>query len=66
MELAYSQIDYCSDFYQKNRIINDLQKLKTASYVVLDTELPKTGKRNSRWSIQQNLDIETIKSAMFT
>ena len=44
----------------------ELQKLKTASYVVLDTELPKTGKRNSRWSIQQNLDIETIKSAMFT
>ena len=47
-------------------IIEELQKLKTASYVVLDTELPKTGKRNSRWSIQQNLDTETIKSAMFT
>lgn len=47
-------------------IIQELQKMKTASYVVLDTELPKTGKRNSRWSIQQNLDIETIKSAMFT
>ncbi|TAG11508.1 MAG: transcriptional regulator, partial [Sphingobacteriia bacterium] len=26
-------------------IIDDLQKLKTASYVLLDTELPKTGKR---------------------
>lgn len=47
-------------------IIEDLQKLKTASFVVLDTELPKIGKRNSRWSIQQNLEIETIKSAMFT
>jgi predicted transcriptional regulator of viral defense system len=47
-------------------IIEELQKLKTASYIVLDTELPKTGKRNSRWSIQQNLDTETIKSAMFT
>ena len=36
-------------------IIQELQQIKTASYVVLDTELPKTGKRISRWSIQQNL-----------
>ena len=47
-------------------IIDDLQKIKTASYIVLDTELPKIGKRNSRWSIQQNLDTETIKSAIYT
>lgn len=47
-------------------LIQELQKLKTPSYVTLDTELPKIGKRNSRWSIQQNIDIETIKSAMFT
>jgi predicted transcriptional regulator of viral defense system len=47
-------------------IIDDLQKLKTASYVVLDTELPKVGKRISRWSIQQNLERETIKSAIYT
>lgn len=50
----------------KNNIIDKLQKLKTASYVVLDTELPKTGKRISRWSIQQNLETETIKSAIYT
>ena len=48
------------------KIIADLQKLKTASYVLLDTELPKTGKRNSRWSIQQNLETETIQSAIYT
>ena len=47
-------------------IIQDLQKMKTASYVVLDTELPKAGKRISRWSIQQNLETETIKSAIYT
>ncbi len=47
-------------------IIHELQQMKTASYVVLDTELPKTGKRISRWSIQQNLEIETIKSAIYT
>ena len=48
------------------KIIANLQKLKTASYVLLDTELPKTGKRNSRWSIQQNLETETIQSAIYT
>jgi len=47
-------------------IIEELQKLKTASNIVLDTELPKTGKRISRWSIQQNLETETIKSAIYT
>ena len=50
----------------RTKIIDELQKLKTASYVLLDTELPKTGKRNSRWSIQQNLETETIKSAFYT
>lgn len=48
------------------KIIAELQNLKTASYVLLDTELPKIGKRNSRWSIQQNLETETIKSAIYT
>jgi len=48
------------------KIIDDLQKTKTDSYVLLDTELPKTGKRISRWSIQQNLETETIKSAIYT
>jgi predicted transcriptional regulator of viral defense system len=50
----------------KTSIIDELQKLKIASNIVLDTELPKTGKRISRWSIQQNLEIETIKSAIHT
>jgi predicted transcriptional regulator of viral defense system len=47
-------------------IIDELQKIKTASYVALDTELPKTGRRISRWSVQQNLETETIKSAIYT
>ena len=47
-------------------IIKKLQELKTASYVILDTELPKQGKRISSWSIQQNLETETIKSAIYT
>ena len=48
------------------KIIDELQKIKTSSYVALDTELPKTGKRISRWSVQQNLETETIKSAIYT
>lgn len=50
----------------KTNIILKLNKLKTTSYVLLDTELPKSGKMISRWSIQQNLEIETIKSAIYT
>lgn len=49
-----------------NSIVIKLKKLKTASYVVLDTELPKEGKRLSSWGIQQNIDLETIKSAIHT
>ena len=48
-----------------SHIIEELQQLKTTSYVVLDTELPKTGKRISRWGIQQNLDTATIASALY-
>jgi predicted transcriptional regulator of viral defense system len=47
-------------------ISNQLQKAKTVSYVLLDTELPKSGTMISRWSIQQNLETETIKSAIYT
>lgn len=47
-------------------IIKELQNLKTATYVVLDTELPAFGKRTSRWNIQLNIEIETIKSALYS
>lgn len=47
-------------------IIDELQKLKTKSIVLLDTELPKSGKIITKWSIQQNIEIETIKDAIYT
>lgn len=50
----------------KNNIIDSLRKMKSASYVLLDTELPKEGKLISRWSIQQNIDSQTIKSDLYT
>lgn len=49
-----------------NEIVQELLNMKTASYIQLDTELPKSGKMISRWSIQQNLETETIKSAIYT
>lgn len=66
-QAVIKRLGYLLELFElETNIIQELQKIRTASYVVLDTELPKTGKRNSRWSIQQNLDTETIKSAMFT
>ncbi|MCF8236198.1 MAG: hypothetical protein K9G67_14625 [Bacteroidales bacterium] len=47
-------------------IIQRLQEEKTNSYVLLDTELPKKGRMVKRWSIQQNIETETIKSAINT
>ena len=50
----------------KTDIIDELKKIKTKSVVLLDTELPNTGKISSKWSIKQNIDSETIKSAIYT
>lgn len=50
----------------KTSIIDDLQKIRTDSIVLLDTELPKTGKIKTKWSIQQNIETETIKTAIYT
>ncbi len=47
-------------------IIDDLKSLKTNSIIPLDTELPKTGKIISNWSIQQNIETETIITAIYT
>ena len=47
-------------------ITDELQKIKSASYVLLDTELPAAGKRLSRWSVRQNLETETILGAIYT
>ena len=47
-------------------IIKKLQQIKTKSYILLDPELPREGKMISRWSIRQNMDIETIISTIYT
>lgn len=53
-------------FKIEHPIIDDLQKLKSNTYILLDTEMPKTGKKLSRWRIQQNIDSETIQSSILT
>jgi predicted transcriptional regulator of viral defense system len=50
----------------KTDIIEKLQKLRTKSVVLLDTELPKSGKIQTKWSIQQNIEKETISKAIYT
>ena len=50
----------------KTEILTKLQSKRTASYVLLDTELPKSGKLQSRWRIQKNLEISTIQGARST
>ncbi|HBL71663.1 MAG TPA: transcriptional regulator [Bacteroidales bacterium] len=47
-------------------IVEQLHARIKPSYVVLDTELPATGKLLSRWQVQVNIDIETIKSAIYS
>ncbi len=47
-------------------IKEQLHKMKSASYAALDTELPKKGKMISRWSIIQNIESETIQSAIYS
>lgn len=49
------RLGFLLEFLEINtEIIEKLQEKKTNSYVLLDTELPKKGKRLSRWGIQQN------------
>jgi len=47
-------------------IIEELQRTRTNSVVILDTELPKSGKIVTKWSIRQNIETETIKTAIYT
>jgi predicted transcriptional regulator of viral defense system len=47
-------------------IIESLQGMKSSSYILLDTELPKSGKYLSRWSIQLNMDVDTIRGGIDT
>lgn len=50
----------------KNSMIDELQKLRTNSIVLLEPSYPKEGKTIFRWSIQQNIDTESILSPIYS
>ena len=66
-QAVIKRLGFLLDILQiETEIKNDLQYLKTGSIVLLDTELPKSGKVISKWSIRKNIDIETIISGIYT
>ena len=50
----------------KHFIIDELQKLRTSSVVLLEPSYHKEGKTISRWAIQQNIDTESILSPIYS
>jgi len=50
----------------ENNMIDELQKLRTNSVVLLEPSYPKEGKTISRWAIQQNIDTESILSPIYS
>lgn len=47
-------------------IVKQLAKMKTKSFTQLDPSLPKAGKMTAKWSLQLNVDSETIRSSIRT
>jgi predicted transcriptional regulator of viral defense system len=50
----------------RNQLIDELQKLRTNSFVALEPSYPKEGKSNFRWAIIQNVDTESIISPIYS
>jgi predicted transcriptional regulator of viral defense system len=46
--------------------IDTLQRLATKSYFLIEPSHPKTGKMLARWNIQENIDIQSVLSAIFS
>lgn len=47
-------------------ILEQLQKRKTPSIVLLEPSYERTGKINTKWSVQQNITFEDITSPIFS
>jgi Predicted transcriptional regulator len=64
-QAVIKRLGYLLEFLEiENEIIFLLLADRTNSFVPLDPTLPKAGKILTRWSIQINIDNETIKSAL--
>jgi predicted transcriptional regulator of viral defense system len=62
-QAVIKRLGYLIEFLKiKNEIVSLLLADRTDSFVLLDPGLPKSGKMLSRWSIQINIDNETISA----
>jgi predicted transcriptional regulator of viral defense system len=50
----------------ENGIVDQLQKLRTNSFVLIEPSCPKEGKTIFRWAIQLNIDEDSILSPIYT
>ena len=66
-QVIIKRLGYLFELLQiETPIIETLHNKRSSSIALLDTEAPKYGKILTRWNIQQNVDIETIKTSILT
>ncbi len=66
-QVVIKRLGYLLELLEINSpIIGTLLEKRSNSVALLETKAPKNGKIDSRWNIQQNVDIETIKSSLLT
>jgi predicted transcriptional regulator of viral defense system len=66
-QAALKRLGYLLELLEINTpIVSELQKARSSSISLLDTEAPRSGKVLSRWNIIQNVEVQTIKKAAFT
>jgi len=66
-QAVVKRLGYLLELFEINHpVLEQLNKIKTKSFTQLDPSLPKEGKMISKWSLQLNLDTETIRSSVET
>ena len=64
-QVVMKRLGYLLDKLEiQTEIIEQLRGLRSATVSPLDTEVPSVGKISTKWSIRQNVDIETILNAI--
>lgn len=64
-QVVMKRLGYLLDKFEiQTDIIEQLRFLRSATVSPLDTEIPNVGKISTKWSIRQNVDIETIINAI--
>ena len=66
-QVVIKRLGFLLELFEINApILQELHKMRSPSYVVLDPSYRKSGKTQSRWRIQINFDLETIQQTPFT